>query len=54
LEVFQPVLTVLCGSDQKQVLLKGRFDNPITGIISFPPCWDTNDGRRSEVGRCHA
>lgn len=34
--VVRPVLTGLCGSDQKQVLLKGHFDNPISGIISFP------------------
>ena len=34
--VVQPALTGVCGSDQKQVLLKGHFDNPISGIISFP------------------
>lgn len=34
--VVRPVLTGLCGSDQKQVLLKGHFDNPISGVISFP------------------
>jgi threonine dehydrogenase-like Zn-dependent dehydrogenase len=34
--VVRPALTGLCGSDQKQVLLKGHFDNPISGIISFP------------------
>lgn len=34
--VVRPVLTGICGSDQKQVLLKGNFDNPISGIISFP------------------
>ncbi len=34
--VVQPTLTGICGSDQKQVLLKGHFDNPISGIISFP------------------
>jgi len=34
--VVRPALTGICGSDQKQVLLKGHFDNPISGIISFP------------------
>lgn len=34
--VVRPTLTGICGSDQKQVLLKGHFDNPISGIISFP------------------
>ncbi|MCI0636639.1 MAG: alcohol dehydrogenase catalytic domain-containing protein, partial [Actinobacteria bacterium] len=34
--VVRPMLTGLCGSDQKQVLLKGHFDNPISGVISFP------------------
>ena len=34
--VVRPSLTGLCGSDQKQLLLKGHFDNPISGIISFP------------------
>ncbi len=34
--VVNPTLTGLCGSDQKQVLLKGHFDNPITAILSFP------------------
>jgi len=34
--VLRPALTGICGSDQKQVLLKGHFDNPITSIISFP------------------
>jgi threonine dehydrogenase-like Zn-dependent dehydrogenase len=34
--VVRPALTGICGSDQKQVLLKGHFDNPITSIISFP------------------
>ena len=34
--VFAPTLTGICGSDQKQVQLKGHFDNPISGIISFP------------------
>src|SRR5262245_41482873 len=34
--VVRPVLTGLCGSDQKQMLLKGNFDNPISGVISFP------------------
>jgi threonine dehydrogenase-like Zn-dependent dehydrogenase len=34
--VVRPALTGICGSDQKQMLLKGNFDNPISGIISFP------------------
>jgi threonine dehydrogenase-like Zn-dependent dehydrogenase len=34
--VVGPTLTGICGSDQKQVLLKGHFDNPISGVISFP------------------
>jgi len=34
--VVRPMLTGICGSDQKQVLLKGHFDNPISGVISFP------------------
>ena len=34
--VVRPALTGLCGSDQKQVQLKGHFDNPISGVISFP------------------
>src|SRR5262249_26613238 len=34
--VVRPALTGICGSDQKQVQLKGHFDNPISGIISFP------------------
>lgn len=34
--VVRSALTGICGSDQKQVLLKGHFDNPISGIISFP------------------
>jgi threonine dehydrogenase-like Zn-dependent dehydrogenase len=34
--VVTPALTGLCGSDQKQVLLKGHFDNPMSGLISFP------------------
>lgn len=34
--VVRPTLTGICGSDQKQVQLKGHFDNPLSGIISFP------------------
>ena len=29
-------LTGICGSDTKQVFLNGSFDNPMTGMISFP------------------
>jgi threonine dehydrogenase-like Zn-dependent dehydrogenase len=29
-------LTGICGSDAKQVFLNGSFDNPMTGMISFP------------------
>jgi threonine dehydrogenase-like Zn-dependent dehydrogenase len=34
--VVRTALTGLCGSDQKQVQLKGHFDNPLSGILSFP------------------
>ena len=34
--VVRPALTGICGSDQKQLLLKGHFDNPISGVLSFP------------------
>jgi len=34
--VIQPALTGICGSDQKQLLLKGHFDNPLSGMLSFP------------------
>ena len=26
----------LCGSDAKQILLNGSFDNPLTALLSFP------------------
>ena len=29
-------LVGICGSDTKQVFLEGAFDNPLTGMISFP------------------
>ena len=29
-------LTGICGSDTKQIFLNGSFDNPMTGMISFP------------------
>lgn len=34
--VVTPALTGICGSDQKQLLLKGNFDNPMSGLVSFP------------------
>ncbi len=34
--VLRPHLCGLCGSDYKQVFMKGNFDNPMTGVISFP------------------
>jgi threonine dehydrogenase-like Zn-dependent dehydrogenase len=34
--VVRTALTGICGSDQKQVQLKGHFDNPLSGILSFP------------------
>jgi len=34
--VLRTVLCGLCGSDYKQVFLNGRFDNPMTALISFP------------------
>jgi threonine dehydrogenase-like Zn-dependent dehydrogenase len=33
---IRTVLCGLCGSDYKQVFLKGRYDNPMTALISFP------------------
>jgi threonine dehydrogenase-like Zn-dependent dehydrogenase len=32
----QTELAGICGSDLKQVLLRGAFDNPLTALISFP------------------
>lgn len=29
-------LSGLCGSDYKQIFMNGRFDNPMTGFISWP------------------
>ena len=50
--VVRPALTGLCGSDQKQLLLKGHFDNPISGIISFPHVLGHESaGVVAEVGR---
>ena len=34
--VVRTALTGICGSDQKQVQLKGHFDNPLSGMLSFP------------------
>jgi len=34
--VLRTRLTGICGSDAKQVFLNGAFDNPMTGMISFP------------------
>jgi threonine dehydrogenase-like Zn-dependent dehydrogenase len=33
---IQTALCGLCGSDYKQVFLKGRYDNPMTALVSFP------------------
>ena len=33
---FRATLTGICGSDVKQVQVKGAFDNPLTALISFP------------------
>ena len=33
---IRTALCGLCGSDYKQVFLKGRYDNPMTALISFP------------------
>ncbi len=33
---IRTVLCGLCGSDYKQVFLKGAWDNPMTAVISFP------------------
>lgn len=34
--IIRTALCGLCGSDYKQVFLKGRLDNPLTSLISFP------------------
>ena len=50
--VLQPALTGICGSDQKQVLLKGHFDNPIASLISFPHVLGHESaGTIAEVGK---
>jgi threonine dehydrogenase-like Zn-dependent dehydrogenase len=33
---LRTTLCGICGSDTKQVFLNGSFDNPMTGLISFP------------------
>ena len=33
---IRTALCGLCGSDYKQVFLKGRYDNPMTALVSFP------------------
>ena len=33
---IRTVLCGLCGSDYKQVFLKGRYNNPMTALVSFP------------------
>src|SRR5437867_9483917 len=34
--VVRTVQTGICGSDAKQVFMKGDRDNPVTALISFP------------------
>lgn len=34
--VIRTALCGMCGSDYKQVFLHGRYDNPMTALISFP------------------
>ncbi|HEV8064579.1 MAG TPA: alcohol dehydrogenase catalytic domain-containing protein, partial [Acidimicrobiales bacterium] len=34
--VCETIVSGLCGSDSKQILLNGRLDNPITALLSFP------------------
>lgn len=34
--VGRTLLCGLCGSDYKQIFLNGAYDNPMTGLISFP------------------
>jgi len=34
--VIRTALCGLCGSDYKQVFLHGRYDNPMTALVSFP------------------
>ena len=33
---IRTALCGVCGSDYKQVFLKGRYDNPMTALVSFP------------------
>lgn len=50
--VVRPALTGICGSDQKQLLLKGHFDNPLSGMLSFPHVLGHESaGVVAEVGR---
>jgi threonine dehydrogenase-like Zn-dependent dehydrogenase len=42
----------LCGSDVKQILLNGRFDNPLTALVSFPHVLGHEAiGRRADTGQ---
>jgi threonine dehydrogenase-like Zn-dependent dehydrogenase len=50
--VVRPALTGICGSDQKQLLLKGHFDNPLSGMLSFPHVLGHESaGVVAEIGR---
>ena len=50
--VMRPALTGICGSDQKQLLLKGHFDNPLSGMLSFPHVLGHESaGIVAEIGR---
>jgi threonine dehydrogenase-like Zn-dependent dehydrogenase len=42
----------LCGSDVKQIVLNGRFDNPLTALVSFPHVLGHEVvGRRADTGQ---
>ncbi len=45
------VMSGLCGSDVKQIVLNGRRDNPLTALVSFPHILGHEAvGRRSDTG----
>jgi len=47
----QTVMSGLCGSDVKQILLNGARDNPLTALVSFPHVLGHEAvGRRTDTG----
>jgi threonine dehydrogenase-like Zn-dependent dehydrogenase len=45
-------VTGLCGSDVKQILLNGRYNNPLTALVSFPHVLGHEAvGRRADTGQ---